>query len=85
MIESRHVVYNDGVEEWVLPNGLRHRIDGPAFIGLGGTEAWYHLGRHHRIDGPAITFADGTSEWWLNGRRVDPLVHFLERNENGTV
>ncbi len=46
---------------------MRHREDGPAFIGSDGEQRWYISGLLHRLDGPAVVKPDGTEEWWKNG------------------
>lgn len=50
-------------------NGIRHREDGPAVIGLDGIKMWYFNGKLHRKDKPAIIYPDGSKEWYFNGLR----------------
>jgi len=47
---------------------IKHRDDGPAWIGATGTQEWYIKGKFHRDDGPAIIYADGTQQWYKNGK-----------------
>ena len=42
-----------GGQAWFV-NGIRHRVDGPAYITL-GEQVWYNTGKLHRTDGPAVT------------------------------
>ena len=70
----------DGYTAWWI-HGEKHRINGPAVIDEEGTKYWYRRGQFHRIDGPAIESVDGYKEWWLDGRRLDPIVHFLKVGE----
>jgi hypothetical protein len=49
---------------------IYHRLDGPAFIDVGGYKAWYVDGRRHNPNGPAITSARGYKEWWINGKEL---------------
>jgi hypothetical protein len=55
-----------GTKRWRLPNGKKHRVDGPAVEDVDGDKHWYLNGRRHRIDGPAVEFADGRKLWYLN-------------------
>lgn len=50
-------------------NGLLHREDGPAAVGL-DVDCWYINGMRHREDGPAVEYEIGSeydNEWWING------------------
>lgn len=49
----------------------RHRVDGPAYIGPGGSEMWMQGGVRHRLDGPAHIYPGGTEEYWIEGKRYD--------------
>jgi len=67
--------------EWKLPNGKRHRTDGPAVEGIDGSKYWFLNGKLHREDGPAVERADGTKFWCLNGKyhRVDgPAFEWID-------
>jgi len=55
-------------------NGQRHRLDGPAYIGADGYQAWWVNGQLHRLDGPARIYADGRREWWVNGENITAQV-----------
>jgi hypothetical protein len=52
--------------EWFL-NGVRHRVDGPAYEGFDGYKEWYINGKLHREDGPAVFLRDVIILWYLNG------------------
>ena len=65
--EIKHRVHPNGSQEWRL-NGLKHRLDGPAFIDSDGYQKWYQNGLCHRVDGPAVIWADGTEFWLQNGK-----------------
>jgi hypothetical protein len=56
-----------GDVRWYNEDGLRHRIDGPAYEGSDGLKMWYVNGKIHRLDGPAIECANGYKAWWVNG------------------
>ena len=60
-------VMEDGTEMWRLPNGKRHRLDGPAVEWADGDREWYANGSLHRLDGPAVEQVDGTRAWYVNG------------------
>jgi len=75
MIEYTVKVYDNGDKVWYL-NGKRHREDGPAFEGAGGTAYWFLNGILHREGGPAIEGGSGGKAWYLNG------VHLTEAEFN---
>ncbi len=50
--------------KWEDKYGEYHRDDGPAIIGVDGSQEWYQHGIWHRDDGPAIIEADGTQKWY---------------------
>jgi hypothetical protein len=60
-----------GSKVWRLPNGQKHREDGPACECRDGTKFWYRYDKVHREDGPAIIRADGTEFWYLNGEKLN--------------
>lgn len=68
---------DDGSEYW-YPDGLKHRVGGPAITYPDGRECWYHNGKCHREDGPAIERADGGRYYYLNGILLSP-EEFLEQ------
>ena len=74
-------VYKNG-RRFHYQNGLRHRIDGPAFERPDGYQAWYKDGRLHREGGPAVIRPDGWLEWWLNGLFVRREKTKVEDSEN---
>ena len=68
MTESVKLVDKDGTTWWKLPDGRRHREDGPAIEYLDGHQAWYINGECHREGGPAIIRPDKTTWWYRHGR-----------------
>lgn len=58
------VKWDDGEEKWFI-HGLRHHVDGPAYI-TKQESAWYINDLLHRTDGPAIERANGRKEWYIN-------------------
>ena len=73
--------HKSGKKTWKTPEGLLHRVDGPAIEYLDGTKAWWIEGNLHRTDGPAIEYSDGTKEWFLEGKlhRTDgPAIEYLD-------
>ncbi len=68
------IVYKDGGEEWWF-NGVRHRLDGPAVIGVDGKSCeWYINGERHRDDDPAILL-------YTNGN-YDEYYYFKGKKHN---
>ena len=55
-------------------NGVYHREDGPAVIGVSGFKEWYIHGKRHRLDGPAVEFADGRKFWCVNGKEITTKI-----------
>lgn len=69
-----------GTKFWRLPNGLKHRTDGPAVEGHGGQQEWWLNGKPHRIFGPAIIHRrrwydhmlnPGFEQWYIDGVRLN--------------
>lgn len=58
------VEWENGDKYW-YKNGLHHREDGPAIIGISGFKAWWIDGKKHRTDGPAIEYTNGGKEWCI--------------------
>jgi hypothetical protein len=56
----------DGTKRCRLPNGVYHRIDGPAFERASGHKEWWLNDQIHRVDGPAIEYSNGDKRWYLN-------------------
>ena len=54
--------------EYRNKNKQLHRLDGPAYISLGGYKEWRIKGKLHRLDGPAIEKTNGDKEWWVKGK-----------------
>jgi hypothetical protein len=79
--------------EYKLPNGQRHREDGPALEYSNGEKHWYYENQLHRVDGPAVEFANGVKAWHLNGLAVTEAEHKVQAksiptrsvSEDGTV
>ena len=69
----------DGDIEYRLPNGKKHREDGPAVEFTDGTKIWYLEDQRHREDGPAVECSDGSTSWWKHGElhRLDgPAIEY---------
>lgn len=62
------VIDLSGNQAW-YEKGLRHREDGPAYIGYNGMQIWQAFGLCHRANGPAVIYKDGTFDWYINGGR----------------
>ncbi|MDE1834861.1 MAG: hypothetical protein KGH64_06010, partial [Candidatus Micrarchaeota archaeon] len=77
-------VLPNGDKEWRLPNGKRHRTDGPAIEYADGDKFWYLNGQCHRTDGPAIERAYGYKAWWLNGQQVTE-AEVMKNSCNGKI
>ena len=68
-------VLPNGTKEWYV-DGLRHRLDGPAYERTNGYKEWWVNGLRHRLDGPAILWPDGSYEWYVDGKKVDIMAVF---------
>ena len=55
----------DGVITYRV-NGLRHRLDGPAYI-TKTTTKWYYEDKLHREGGPALEETSGYKVWYHHG------------------
>ncbi len=55
-----------GNKHWYT-DGVRHREDGPSYVGANGEETWRLYGELHRIDGPAVTYVNKTQSWYVRG------------------
>jgi hypothetical protein len=55
--------------EYLGPTGLRHRLDGPAWVGANGRLEYWVDGAIHRLGGPAII--DNGNERWMNDGVLD--------------
>lgn len=66
------IVLPGGLREYRLPDGRRHRNDGPAITHADGYEAWYQFGLLSRVGAPAVTMPDGSTSWWFEGHRHRP-------------
>lgn len=55
---------------------LRHRLEGPAYVGIEG-QAWWVNGILHRVDGPAVVYADGHFAWYIDGYKLTE-ANFLD-------
>ena len=56
-----------GNKVWKLPNGDRHKEDGPSYIDIFGNKLWYINNKLHRENNPAVETCSGGKEWYLNG------------------
>ena len=70
-IDGPAIINPDGSEEW-FNEGVRHRLDGPAFsltMENGSLYLiWYEKGVFHRKDGPAVIYPNGTEVWYKYGK-----------------
>jgi len=57
-----------GDVRWFNEDGLRHRLDGPAYEGSDGRRMWYVNGKVHRLDGPAYEGLNDYKEWYIEGK-----------------
>ena len=62
-------VSDNGDKEW-YQNGMRHRLDGPAWEEADGSKSWWQNDDLHRLDGPAIEEANGTMYWYIDGKEL---------------
>jgi hypothetical protein len=53
--------------------GLKHRLDGPAYIGSDGTQDYWINDKLHRIGGPAVSHTEGFQLYL-----VDDKLHHIE-------
>ena len=79
-------VYVDGSKMYFKDRGMTilHRLDGPAFEGASGYNAWYVDGKEHRLDGPAVNYASGGKAWYVDGVfiiRTNPSGEIIDRME----
>lgn len=52
--------------EYYLRDGVQHRLDGPSYEGVDGSQEWRRNGELSREDGPAVV--DGEyEEHWVEG------------------
>jgi hypothetical protein len=56
--------------------GIKHRLDGPAYIGFDECRAWYVNGFLHREDGPALIYPGGDQLYFLNGKEINSSVEY---------
>lgn len=67
-VKDKYIDKNGNIH-YMKENGLRHREDGPAFIGISGYKQWIMFGEFHREDGPAIiNHLDNTERYYLEGK-----------------
>jgi len=76
-ISTLHTFAN-GAKMWLLPNGLLHRLDGPAAEYPNGSKSWVRNGNLHRTDGPAMISWNGEKSWWLKGIQYNCLEWMLK-------
>lgn len=64
-------------------DGKRHRVDGPAYWGLGDPPRWYYEGKLHRDNGPAYEEQNGYSIWYKHGvlHRTDGPARIYENGQ----
>jgi hypothetical protein len=73
-MDSKLTIDKYGAKIWKLPNGKRHREDGPACEYSDGSKGWYLNDELHREDGPAVEWEDGDKVWYLDD------IHYTEIN-----
>ena len=79
--DSEPKTESDGAIRWRLPNGQRHREDGPAIEYSDGAKSWYQNDVLHREDGPAVELPDGSKFWYQNDvhhREDGPAVEYSD-------
>ena len=81
MSKSKMTIDKHGDKVWRLPNGKKHREDGPAVETNYGYKAWYANGLRHREDGPAMEWSNGDKEWWLEGINYTEQEYYAKNNE----
>ena len=77
-MKSKLTINQDGTKEWKLPNGIRHRENGPAVEYIGGTKSWWINGLRHREDGPAIEWSHGYRSWYLDDIKYNEIEYKYE-------
>ena len=68
MSESLCNILSNKIKYWTF-DGKIHRIDGPAFEGIDGTNGWYLFDKPHRTNGPALNGALKYN-WCYNGEKI---------------
>ena len=72
---------SQGSRVYRLPNGRKHREDGPAVLTYDGVEFWFLNGKLHRKGNPAIIAPyNGNREWWLRYKRHRKKLSSYENN-----
>ncbi|AFU69169.1 hypothetical protein P700755_002395 [Psychroflexus torquis ATCC 700755] len=78
-MESKLTIDEEGNKKWTLPNGKKHREDGPAMEWCeGAAKFWLINGKYHRENGPAVEYPNDTKLWYLNGTRYSEQEYKLE-------
>lgn len=57
-----------GIEAW-YKDGMRHRVDGPAFI-HGRNMVWFYEDELHNLNGPAVIEFGGPKQYWIYGQKM---------------
>jgi len=77
------VVDRFGIQSWRL-NGKRHRIGGPAAIGIKGSRYYYHNGFIYKIiSGHSIQWADSSKQRFESELRLRPFTPTYIYKYNG--
>jgi len=57
-----------GNKKWRNKKGQLHRLNGPAYIGPDGYQAYWINGKRHRENGPAIIHTNGLECYYQNDK-----------------
>jgi len=77
-MESKLTTDKSGNKVWKLPNGDKHREDGPALETKSGSKHWFLDDKRHREDGPAREYPGGYKEWFLDDVKFTEQEHKYE-------
>ena len=72
MNKSKMRIDPAGNKFWRNPQGDLHNEDGPAFILINGTKAWYIHGKFYRENGPAVYSPQNTDKKFY----IDDVLFF---------
>jgi len=86
--DNHYELDENGDKVWLDKDGLKHREDGPAFVGsTHGFRSWWIHGKRHNEYGPAIIYTNGkkvyaldnekiSEQEWLKDSRVQRALNF---------
>ena len=84
MIELIVKSREDRTTSYRLPDGTRHRIDGPAIEYDDGSWAWFYKGDLHKVNGPALfNSEDNEYYFYVEDQRYefDDWCYLLDKTE----